>query len=115
MTEEVFQKDMAIYEIKITEIPEKEQPDFMEDLEKKIEVDVLEVKHDDSLDMRNIIYSIGFVSPKYAKGNDVIRVYIKALSDETASKEVSEKTMILDGIYEHLNERFDRIFSRYST
>jgi len=99
MTEEVFQKDTAIYEINITEIPENERLEVMEHIENKIKIDISKLKTDDSLNLGNIIYSIGFVSPRYQSENDILRVYIRVICDK----------------YDGLTQVTDKIFRDIST
>jgi len=111
MIHEVFKEDTAVYEINITRIPEKERPKLTELIEKKVEAKISELKNNDSLNMRNTNYSMGFLGPKYEGGNDVLRVYIRALPDE----EMSEKTVKLDEIYKTLTSKIDSIFSDIST
>jgi len=99
MTEEIFQKDTAIYEINITEIPENERLGVIGRIENKIKTEISKLKTDDSLNLGNIVYSIGFVSPIYQSENDVLRVYIRAICDK----------------YDGLTQVTDKIFSDIST
>jgi hypothetical protein len=99
MTEEVSQKDTVIYKIKITEIPENERSEVVEHIENKIKTEISKLKTDDSLNLGNVVYSIGFVSPKYQSENDVLKVYIEAICDN----------------YDGLTKVTDKIFRDIST
>jgi hypothetical protein len=112
---ESLPEQTAIYEIDINKIPDEERLNLIELIEKKVETKIAELQINDLFNMKNLNYSIGFVSPKYERQNDMLRVYIRALTDEEAPKEASKKTMTLDEIYRNLTSEIDRIFSDIST
>jgi hypothetical protein len=112
---ESLPEQTAVYEIYIAKIPDEERLHLIELIEKKVETKITELQTNDLLGMRNLNYSIGYVSPKYEGQNDALRVYIRALTDEGTSKEASKKTMTLDEIYRNLTSEMDRIFSDIST
>jgi hypothetical protein len=113
----VLPKDMVVYQINMTQVPEEERPELEELIEKDLESKLLELKNDKELKLREISYitNIQFGS-KYRwsdKKNLILQVHIRADCDNykvltlKINRIFSDLSIFSDGLYtSHSIERY---------